>query len=149
MSEQNDLLRMLYDNEARLKQTETREVPPLYLPWSQRLLNPIPLASSGQAWGDMGQPWAVTLLAFYCSVFVLTTNNGTNFWTIALVDAAGSTLASFTTAAIGANSWERLSDLTITQPSSSNKVFTIIPTATLAPGSIFIAPALALLRTGN
>ena len=146
----SDILRMLYDNEERLKQTETKEVPPLYLPWTQRILNPFPLASSGNAWGDLGQPWAIAVLAFYVSVFVATTNNGTNFWTINVVaHPSTTTLASVNTSAIAANTGVRLADTTITQPASTDVWIELVPTATLSPGAIYIFPALALLRTGN
>lgn len=133
-----------------LEQTRVIERSPLYLPWTQRVLNPFPLASSGNPWGDMGQPWAVSILAFYASVFVVTTNNGTNFWTIDLLDTATSTvLASVSTAAIAANVYTRLVDTTVTAPGATNPALFIRPTATLSPGAIYIVPALALLRTGN
>lgn len=132
-----------------LEQTRVIERSPLYLPWSQRTLNSFPLASSGGAWGDVSQPWAVTLLAWYCSVNVSTTNNGTNFWTLTLVNTAGATLATLSTSAISANTWTRLSTTTITQPASGNVDLALIATATLSPGAIFIVPALAMLRTGN
>ncbi len=137
----------LQDDMERLRKAD---VPPLYLPWAQRVLNPFPLASSGAAWGDLGLPWAVNVLAFYTSVFVNTTNNGTNFWTIAVISRpSGTAVASVTTAAIAANTYARLSDLTITQPPSTDTWIEIVPTATLSPGAIYIAPAVALLRTGN
>ena len=147
----NDILRTLYAVQERYRQTETKEVPPLYLPWSQRVLNPFPLASSGGVWGDQAQPWSVNIIAFYCECFVLTTNNGTNFWTIDLLNQdSGTTLATFNTSAVSAGSWNRFSVTSgITQPTSANVVISIRLTATLSPGSIFIAPALALLRTGN
>ena len=126
------------------------DVSALYLPWTQRTLNPIALVASPAIWGDMGVPWSVNVLAFYSSVFVNTTNNGTNFWTIELLATpSATTIASFTTAAISANIFTRLSTTTITQPASSDADLFIRATATLAPGSIFIAPAVALLRTGN
>lgn len=150
MSDPRDpILKTLYDNNRRLGQTETKEVPALYLPWSQRVLNIFPLASSGAAWGDSAQPWPVNLLAWYVTVFVVTTNNGTNFWTIELRNDANVAIASLSTAAIAANAWTRLSTTTITQPSASNTVVTIRPIATLSPGAIIIVPTLALLRTGN
>lgn len=136
-------------NARDLEQTQVVERAPLYLPWTQRVLNPFPLASSGAAWGDSAQPWDVNVLAFYASVFVSTTNNATNFWTLELLDTIGTVLASFTTAAIAANTYARLSDTTITQPASTNVAFRVRPTATLSPGAIFIMPAVALLRAGN
>mgnify|MGYP001608706359 CR=1 FL=1 len=150
MINQNDMLKMLMENDKRLSQTEVKEVPPLYLPWAQRVLNPFPLASSGQSWGDMGQPWAVNVLAFYVTVFVATTNNGTNFWTLNVVaNPSATTIASVSTSAIAANTGVRLSDTTITQPAASDTWIELQATATLAPGAIYIFPALALLRTGN
>lgn len=148
----DDILRMLRENDARLAQTEVKEVPPLYLPWSQRALNPFPLASSGGTWGDMPQPWAVSLLTWTVTLDVITTNNATNYWTVALIEGTtGNTLASFTTAAIAANAVTRFSipAASITQPAAANSFVGIKLTATLNPGAIFIFPALALLRTGN
>lgn len=133
-----------------LEQTQVVERPPLYLPWTQRVLNPFPLASSGAAWGDIAQPWPVNVLAFYCSVLVATTNNATNFWTVSLVDASSTVIASFTTAAIAANTFVRFAVTTgIVQPATTSPELEIIPTATLSPGAIYIMPAVALLRTGN
>lgn len=145
----NPMLQTLRDNEARQRQTETKEVPPLYLPWAQQAFNPFPLASSATQWGFQGQPWAVNVVAFYVSVYVAGTNNGTNFWTIALTDQSVTTLASVSTAAISANTWTRLVNTTITQPAAGNVMLTITPTATGAPAAIYILPAVALLRTGN
>lgn len=137
------------DQARRLEQTEVIERPPLYLPFSQRIINPFPLASSGGVWGDMAQPWAVNLVAWYVTVTVITTNNATNFWTVALTDAAGSTLASFTTAAISVGVSTRVAVTSFVQPSASNPFVAIKATATLSPGSIFIFPSLALFKTGN
>jgi len=146
-----DMIRELRANDARLRLTEVKEIPALYLPWTQRILNPFPLASSGSTWGDQVQPWPVNVLAFYCSVFVSGTNNGTNFWTISLLNEAGVALASFNTSAIAASTWTRFAVTggSITQPATTNSVFPLSAIATLSPGSIYIAPAVALLRTGN
>lgn len=144
-----DVQRRLREIEHTLDRLITREVSALYLPWAQRVLNPFPLASSGNIWGEMTQPWAVTVLAFYCSVYVATTNNGTNYWTITLSSTpSGNAVASISTAAIAANTFTRLSDLTITQPASTDVEFYITPTATGAPGAIYIVPAVELVRTG-
>lgn len=142
----NPLLTVLRDNNTRLKQTETKETPPLYLPWVPRAGNPI-AATAG--WGDMAQPWPVNLLAFSCAVFVNAPNNATNFWTLTLINAAGATLATLSTAAIAAGAWTRLSTNAITQPAAANPSMAIVATTTLAPGTIYIVPTLALLRTGN
>lgn len=146
-----DLLRRMQADDLRLRQTETKEVPPLYLPFAQRILNPFPLASSGGAWGETSQPWEVNLLAFTVSVFVQTTNNATNFWIIRLLDTAGTVLARVDTNSPVATPgvWTRYVDTSIVQPSAANATLTITATAALSPGAIFIVPALALLRTGN
>ena len=137
----------LQDGHERLRKADTTA---LYLPWAQRVLNPFPLASSGAAWGDSSLPWEVYMLAFYISVFVNGTNNGTNFWTIALVASPSSTtLASVTTSAISGSTFTRLSDVTITQPSSTDNWLQLVLTATLSPAAIFVTPAVALLRIGN
>ena len=139
-------IQALEEAQERLRKSD---VAAIYLPWTQRILNPLPLASSGATWGDLGQPWEVYALAYTVTVFVVTTNSATQFWTIALKDSAGTTLASVNTSAIAANTGARLSTTTITQPGSSNTFLSIIPTATLSPGAIYIFPALSLLRVGN
>ena len=131
------------------EQLRKADVTAIYLPWSQRVLSPFPLASSGGGFADTAQPWAAYLLTFACTVNVLTTNNGTNFWTLALINSAGTTLATLSTSAIAAATWTRLSTATITQPATTNAVLTILATATLSPGAICIVPSLARLRTGN
>lgn len=148
MSDQNAMLKLLMENDRRLSQTEVKEVAPLYLPWAQRAINPLPAVLT--IWGEMAQPWAVNLLAWSCAVFVTTTNNGTNFWTLDIRESqTGTVLATLSTAAIAANTFTRLRTTTITQPSAANASISLVATPTLAPGTIYIVPALALLRTGN
>ena len=133
----------LQDGHERLRKAD---ISSLCLPYAQRVLNPL---TATQVFGDFAQPWPVNVLAFLATCVVVTTNNGTNFWTINLINAAATILATITTSAIAANTVTRLSTTTITQPVASNASLSIIATATLAPGAIFIWPALALLRTGN
>ncbi len=145
-----DLDRRVRAIESLLEHLRKADVAGNYLPWSQRVLNPFPLASSGNVWGETPQPWEVSVLALYVSVFVNTTNNGTNFWTLDLItEPGGTTLASVSTAAASANTWTRLVDLSVTTPGSTNVALAIRPTATLSPGSIFIVPSLAVLKVGN
>ncbi len=139
-------MRFFEDQLERLRKTD---VSALYLPWSQRVLNPFPLASSGAGWGDMSMPWSVNVLAFYCSVFVNTTNNGTNFWTVNLKDSVGTVIAALATSAIAANTFVRFAPGVVAQPASTSPILFIDATATLSPGAIFIFPAVALTRTGN
>lgn len=149
MSDTNlDIQRQLLALQSGHELLRKAETPALYPPWAQRVVNPFPLASSGGGWGDCAQPWEASLAAFSCSVFVQTTNSATQFWTIRLLDTASATLASFTTAAVTANTWTRLSTTSFTQPGASNVALTMTVTATLSPGAIFIVPTLALFRTG-
>lgn len=144
--------RRIRDLEAMVDRLKTMDQSgPIYLPWTQRILNPFPLASSNSALCDQPQPWPVNVLAFYCTVYVSTTNNGTNFWIIKLQDNVGNNLASFDTSAIAANTAVRfqvLSSSFIAQPSSTNTHMTVVASATLSPGSIYMFPAVALLRSG-
>jgi hypothetical protein len=139
-------LAVLADQLERLRKAD---VTAIYPPFTSERLLPFPLASSASALGYFGQPWAVQVLAFYATVFVVTTNNGTNFWTINLNDSTGTTVASFNTSAIAANTSTRFSDTTITQPAAASTSLTVIATATLSPGAIYIVPSVAWLRTGN
>lgn len=138
-------LAIIRDQLERLRKSDVNA---LYLPWSQRVLNPFPLASSGSVWGDVGQAWSVLLVRFTVSVFVSTTNNGTNFWTIDLIDPASTLLCQLTTSAVTASTWTRLSSTLFVQPSATNPTISLRLTATLSPGTIYVAPALAILRTG-
>lgn len=146
----DDVLRMLYEDRARLRQTETKEVPPLYLPWSQRALNPFPLASSGGVWGEMPLPWPVNVLAITASVDCITTNNGTNYWTLTFTSGPSATvLGTKKTDTTTVNVLTRLVVPITAQPPTTDAHIYLTLTATLSPGSIFVFPALALLRTGN
>jgi hypothetical protein len=134
------------DIARRLEQTQVGERPSLRPAYAQRVLNPV---ASAQAIGDFAQPWAIVLQVFTVSVFIVTTNNATNFWTIELRDATNATLCSVTTAAVAANAWARLTTTTIIQPAASNPILTVVVTPTLAPGNIYVVPQITLLKTGN
>ena len=150
MSDPNlTIQRQIQELQDTLERLRKADAPALYPPFITETLIPFPLASSGAAQGYFGQPWAVYVLSFYVTVYVNTTNNGTNFWTINLKDSSGTTIASVTTSAIAANTSTRLSDLTITQPASTSTSLTVTAVATLSPGSIYIVPSVALLRIGN
>lgn len=130
---------------ASLKQTKAVERPGYSLPYAQRFVNPFLLANSGNAAGDFLQRREITVRAFNCAVFVLTTNNATNFWIAQLKDVAGNTIASFSTAAIAPNVWARFPPGIVAQPIASNVVLTVTMTATLSPGAIFIVPEVIAL----
>jgi hypothetical protein len=142
------MLDLVADLARRVGVLERVETPADLLPFSQRVLNPFPLASSGAQWGNTPQPWAVAIRNVAATVFVSTTNNGTNYWTLTLQDSTGVTLATLSTAAIAVNTSTRLSATSITQPSASNPILILIATATGSPGSIVILPAVSYLRTG-
>lgn len=110
------------------------------LTYAPAVLNPFPLASSGNNAGFFPQSRSVALLAFNVSVYVNTTNSGVAYWTIALLNDAGATLASVDTSALSSNTWTRLTDTSLTQPASTNTSYTLRLTATGSPGSIFITP---------
>jgi len=115
-------------------------------PYTQRVLNSFPLASSGNSAGEFPQFGTdCQIIVFRAAVFVVTTNNGTNFWTITLRDSAGAVLATLDTSAISANTWTRLATTSITQPDATNVVLTVRPTATLSPGAIFLVPEVLLI----
>lgn len=140
-------IQALQDDMERLRKAD---VTPIYLPWAQRALNPFPLASSGGVWGELGVPWSSYVLAFYVTAFVNTPNTGAAFWTLTLTASPSTNVvASVDTSAISAGAFTRLVDTTITQPASGDTDLFITATATGSPGSIYIVPAVALLRTGN
>lgn len=149
MSDPNVIMqRQILDLQAALEVLRKADVPPTYLSYAQRAVNPLTATSTA---GDFAQPWQGYFLVFSVSVFVVTTNNGTNFWTIDLVDSAsGSTIATVNTSSgVTASTWTRLADTTITQPASSNVAMSVVCTKTLTPGNLFVVPGIAVLRTGN
>ena len=138
-------IQALQDAQERLRKAD---VPPLYPPFVPERLIPFPLASTANPLGYFGQPWPVNVLAFYVTVYVIGTNDPTNFWTIALHSTAGA-IAAVSTAAIAPNIAVRLTTTSISQPATTNTHFTVIPGASASPGAIYIMPSVALLRTGN
>ena len=141
----NPMLTRLYDNNARLKQTETKETPPLWFPYA---VNPL---AAPAAVGDFAQPWPILSLVFYVSVFVATTNNATNFWTIDLIEQpSGTVVASVSTASgVTASTWTRLKDTSVTASPTTTAAYTVSANKTLAPGNLFMVPSVSVLRTGN
>lgn len=129
--------------ERMLERTRKLTIPGIRLPYAQRVLNPFPLASSGSnRAGDFPQSTTMVVLTFNVTVYVATTNSGIAYWTIALTNSAGTTLASVTTSAISPDTWTRLTTSSITQPSASNALLSVIPTATGSPGAIYVVPEL-------
>lgn len=102
-------------------------------------------------------PWHTThdlwLDTFYAVVRVSTTNNGSNYWTVALdkVDAANSptTIASFDTTADSANTWITKSvAIGAALTPATYKSFRVALTITSSPGSLIAACALTYRLIG-
>ena len=139
--------RQILDLQMSMEVLRKSDVPPTYLPYAQRSLNA--LAATAAA-GDFAQPWSAYFLVFSVSVFVATTNNGTNYWTIDLIEQpSGTVIATVNTSAATAATWTRLNDTSVTQPASTCASLTCSATKTLAPGNLFLIPSVAVLRTGN
>ena len=139
--------RQLQALEEQLERLRKADVPPTMLPYAQRALNSVAVTT---AIGDFAQPWEAYFLVFAVTVFVQTTNNGTNFWTIDLQDTTGAVIASVNTSSgVSINTWTRLSDTSVTQPLSTNAQLSLIATKTLTPGVLFTVPSVSVLRIGN
>lgn len=148
MSDPNlTMQRQIQALQDQLEPLRKSDVPPIFLPYTQRALNSVAATTT---LGDFAQPWEVYLLVFSVTVFVVATNNGTNFWTVDLLDTTGATIATVTTSSgVTASTWTRLSDTTVTQPLSSNAALSVIATKTLSPGALFAVPSVSVLRIGN
>ena len=133
--------------EDRLEPLRKADITSVNLSYAQRTLNNV---AATAALGDFAQPWEAYYLVFSVSVFVSTTNNGTNFWTLDLQDATGAVIATVNTSSgVTASTWTRLSDTTVTQPLSTNAVCSLLATKTLTPGNLFAVPSVSVLRIGN
>lgn len=116
------------------------------LPQARRLVNPIALASSPATICDIAQARAVTVISFTCSIFVATTNNGTNYWTIKLADQGASVLSSFDTSGIAAGTWTRFAPALSAQPGAANVSIIVQAVATGAPGAVYVIPEVRVKR---
>ena len=140
-SDNLDLLRHVHRIDDQVQQTLVVERIGVRLPYAQRALNPLALAAAPANVGDFPQSRPVTLLAWYTSVYVATTNNGANYWTLKLIDGLGTVLSTVNTSAIAANTFTRLVAASATQPSSTNVALTVQATVGAgAPGAIYIVP---------
>jgi hypothetical protein len=139
-------IQALRDQLERLRKADAGAI---YLHPTQLLLLPVALAASPADFAFTPQPWPCLLLANHCSVFVATTNNGANYWTVELYDVAGTLLANPNTSAIAANTWTRLNPTAGAQPASTSARFYYKLIASGSPGAIYAVPTLAVLRTGN
>lgn len=139
--------RQIQTLQEQLEPLRKADVTSVFLPYAQRALNSVAATAT---LGDFAQPWEAYFLVFSVSVFVVTTNNATNFWTIDLTDTTGATIATVNTSSgVTASTWTRLSDTTVTAPLSTNVTVTAIATKTLTPGALFAIPSVSVLRIGN
>jgi hypothetical protein len=90
------------------------------------------------------------LYRFAASVFVSGTNNASNFWTLTCrYITAGNTvtnIASMSTAAIAANTWNRIATATFSPVTAPATAFMleVIASTTGAPGSLLVVPQLMI-----
>lgn len=119
----------------------------LMLPYAQRVLNPIGVATTTT--GEFALWVAMGLVEFRASVYVNGTNNGTNYWTINLLDGTtAAVLATFNTLASAGSTWLRLSTTTFgAQPAGTVASINVQCVPTLAPGTLFIVPSVAAVIT--
>ncbi len=110
--------------------------------------------TSGAGTGSLGKitPWSTAfdlyLENFYTSTYVLTTNNGTNYWGLALAksDAAASdtTIVSLNTSAHTVNNWTQVQTaIGAVYVAASYRLLHVIATPTLSPGNLFWALAVS------
>lgn len=141
----NDLVRELERLKGELAALKVRERPLLALPFYPRALPPYTANAStvldAPVWRAV-RPQRLTL-----QVFIDTTNNATNYWTVALsiinnnvVSAQGGV----NTSALAANSWQTLSLSSFTTPSwdALTAIAYLGITKTGAPGGLYVLPTL-------
>lgn len=136
----SEVVRTQRNHAQRLGQVEVIERPGKPLAYAQRALNPV--AAGTVLLGDFAQFGAVDPLVWHVSVFVATTNNGSNYWTLELISTAGAVLATLTTSVASVATWTRLTTSTITAPGSSNVVVSLRASVTGAPGNLYVVPEL-------
>ncbi len=89
---------------------------------------------------ELRQDYAPYVMRVAIGYQVITTNNGTNYWTIAVSSvnaaySASTSLRSITTAAVAANSWNN-SDAAVGLAPADRARFQIVLTQTMLPGLI-------------
>jgi hypothetical protein len=87
--------------------------------------------------------WGIYIVSFDVSTFVISTNNGSNYWTVALQRAntsnTASTIDSFTTAADTVSNWTQHKETVGAVLDASARVLLVNFTKTSAPGAIYCA----------
>lgn len=111
-------------------------------------------ASSNKSLGFL-VPWGATdiwMETWYSAMFVLTTNNGTNFWTVGLnrdsTNGTQTTFASFTTAADAANAWVTRATAVGELFGGTAKLLSVTASKTLNPGNLYFSNALSYRLVG-
>ena len=87
---------------------------------------------------------ALSLKTWYQAAYVATTNDGSNYWTIALVEADLTAITSVNTSAASADTWTMLSDTSVGGSVDRGDIGLLVRvTKTGSPGNLYLmAPAL-------
>lgn len=110
-----------------------------WLPFSDYSGNGMSGLSSTTVIAACSLGYTCTLRSMYVTAFVATTNNGSNYWTIALKDAGSATLASVNTSGGSAGTWTSYSTtgLSVALTIASNDKFLYIEVSkTGSPGNL-------------
>lgn len=100
------------------------------------------LAATTAAIFGMTLDRTITFVSLAFTVYVATTNNGTNYWTLTLKDAAGNTIATVDTKAISANTYSVLTTSSFSPISLgiADKGIYVSATKTASPGTLSVLP---------
>ena len=84
--------------------------------------------------------YTMTLVNVVCGFYVATTNNASNYWTIAIDSKpSGTTIATLSTASASANTFAAVSSSLSGTVASSDKMLRVSLTKTGSPGNIYLA----------
>lgn len=148
----NDFVRRITDLERRVARLRAGEAMWGVLPFVPYIAAlPQPFSVTASFVFITCQPGiAVSLMKWAVTTMVNTTNDGSNYWTFVLRNTAGSTIASFTTAADTAGVWtgHEVTSGWTNPVAATNKMFYIKIDKTGSPGSIYIVPSL-WVRNGS
>lgn len=88
-------------------------------------------------------PRALTIRGWSQAIFVATTNDGSNYWSLILRKPGPTTLATLTTASASADTWTLLGDMSIGEAVTTGEVYLWIRAEkTGSPGNLYLgAPA--------
>ncbi|NIP97657.1 MAG: hypothetical protein GWO24_31190 [Akkermansiaceae bacterium] len=84
-------------------------------------------------------PRTMTIRSWFQGVYVATTNDGSNYWTIALVENDLTSIASLDTSGMSAGAWSVLSEAGIdTEVGASDVALMVRVTKTGSPGNLYL-----------